>query len=292
MGHETAVFSGINHDNFLRRKAHLERWCQDPSSSSPCLDVLQESLELKKINAGLMKAAIIDDLIGDAYAYLYDTVARRLWIEADTVAAEEQVRKDVELAEQKARDAQLQAPLIASAAPSPARNPMMNLSHLMNVDGAAETPPPVPAAVSAASTPAPAPTDSGAEPPQQGEAQVAPSRRKIGVGRREIRICAEACYTKPSVPATTANSTSIGGGVSVGPRSTPLGTPVSNSRPDPSREVQIIINAKPRGPTSHARYSLGDSGAKASGRVRTSDQTLAAAASDRDDDGDDPRGSP
>lgn len=57
----------------VRRKAdQLEAWAQhSPQPSSPLLDTLREAIELKKLNAGLMKPNPIEDLIGDAYALLY-----------------------------------------------------------------------------------------------------------------------------------------------------------------------------------------------------------------------------
>lgn len=49
----------------------LHAWCSDPSSSHPALDCLREASELKKLNSNLMKPAVIDDLINDAWATLF-----------------------------------------------------------------------------------------------------------------------------------------------------------------------------------------------------------------------------
>jgi hypothetical protein len=51
-------------------------WCHANSSST--LDTLREVIELKKLNNGLMKATLIDDLVGDTYARLYEEVAGTL----------------------------------------------------------------------------------------------------------------------------------------------------------------------------------------------------------------------
>jgi hypothetical protein len=91
----------------------------------------------------------------------------------------------------------------------------MSLMHLMNIDGAggSDTPP-------AATTPAPpAPAPSSAL--DAIAAAAAPVvRRKIGVGRREIRNAAETCY--PKTPAQTASRV---------------------TGPVPESRVQVVINS-------------------------------------------------
>ncbi|KAI2626260.1 hypothetical protein GGS21DRAFT_530776 [Xylaria nigripes] len=49
----------------------ISEWCSDPASSHPVLSALQEAIELKKLNGGLMKVGAIDDLINDCYTALY-----------------------------------------------------------------------------------------------------------------------------------------------------------------------------------------------------------------------------
>ncbi|GIZ45917.1 hypothetical protein CKM354_000906300 [Cercospora kikuchii] len=176
-GLETACFSNIAYEDFVARKDPLEVWMQNtPSGESPALDVLREVQELKKINQGLMKPGAIDDLIGDSYAHLFSTVGKQLW----------------EQEERQKREAEANKPLEPAPAPTPAtvtsppRNPMMSLTHLMNVDGASDAVRTAPAAPA----PVPVPAPAIAEP------DLAPVRRKIGVGRREIRTNAEACAFK------------------------------------------------------------------------------------------------
>lgn len=160
-GLETSTFSNIAHDDFLARKEPLEKWMQaQDTGASAALDVLREVQELKKINQGLMKPGPIDDLIGDAYANLFNTIGKHLWEEERRLKAEEEARRP--------------PPPVASAP----RNPMMSLTSLMNLDGA-------PALMQ--------PSAPVAEPVEQ-----LPQRKKIGVGRREIRTCAEACSQKAS----------------------------------------------------------------------------------------------
>ncbi|KKY14309.1 putative transcriptional corepressor of histone [Diplodia seriata] len=70
-GHEDAVFKSINHEEWTSAAARLEAWCHDPETKSGVLDVLREAMELRRLNNNLMKATLIDDLIGDTYALLY-----------------------------------------------------------------------------------------------------------------------------------------------------------------------------------------------------------------------------
>jgi len=70
----------------------------------------------------------------------------------------------------------------------------------MNVDGALNAPVKVPGLPTIASVP-----DGTATPPTGDQAPA--SRRKIGVGRREVRLCADACIAKIGVgPTTTAGN--------------------------------------------------------------------------------------
>jgi hypothetical protein len=202
---ETAIFSGINHEDFLRRKEYLEAWCHDPvNANHPVLETMQETIELKKMNGSLMKAAPLDDLIGDAFAYLYDTVGRRLWTVEE---ANDEAAKREEMAKEQA---------LTSSNTVPERNPMMNLSNLMNLDGVADSKP-IPLAT-LKSIP-----DGTATPPTGDQALV--SRRKIGVGRREVRLCAEACVAKISTTASTVTST-------------------ANEPTRPRQEVSVVIETR------------------------------------------------
>lgn len=77
-GHEDAVFKSLNHEDFVGRAVRLELWCQNPNTKSPLLDVLRDVIELKKVNNGLIKATLIDDLVGDTYAKMYADVGPSL----------------------------------------------------------------------------------------------------------------------------------------------------------------------------------------------------------------------
>jgi hypothetical protein len=173
-GLEVSTFSNIAHEDFLLRKEPLETWMQaQDAGGSETLDVLREVQELKKVNQGLMKIGPIDDMIGDSYAQLFNTVGKQLWDEQ----------------ERAKRDEEFDAPPDATLSPSNAQ--AGSLAQAVNLDGADDT-----ASVpQAATTSQPATTD------------VAPVRRKMGVGRREIRTCAEACYQKAASQTPATNRT-------------------------------------------------------------------------------------
>jgi hypothetical protein len=113
-GYEDAVFKSLNHEEFTQRSTKLEIWCHNPDNNSITRDVLQEVIELKKMNNGLMKPTLIDDLLGDTYAKLYEETAA----EVDKI--------------------ELPKP---DPPPAPAPHKPMALTSVMNMDGAADQPP-------------------------------------------------------------------------------------------------------------------------------------------------------
>jgi hypothetical protein len=77
-GQEDSAFKSIQQDEFNALAMRLESWCQNPATQHPVLDVLRDAIEFKRLNAGLMKPASIDDLIADSYALLYTTICPTL----------------------------------------------------------------------------------------------------------------------------------------------------------------------------------------------------------------------
>ncbi|KAF7192582.1 Histone transcription regulator 3-like [Pseudocercospora fuligena] len=178
-GLETSTFSNIAYEEFQARKEPLEMWMQKQENGvSPALDVLREVQELKKVNQSLMKPGAIDDLIGDAYAHLFQTVGKQLQDEERRVKQEEEA----------SRPPPALAPEPHIASPSHAK---MGIMSIMNLDGAVDAGP--------AAQPPP-PTAVPMAPSASKEPDPAPVRRKMGVGRREIRSCAESCCQKSKPP--------------------------------------------------------------------------------------------
>ncbi|KAL8740174.1 MAG: hypothetical protein Q9190_007096, partial [Brigantiaea leucoxantha] len=65
------LFKNISHEAFVQNADRLEAWAHLPATKSPLFDILREAVELKKLNANLIKASSFEDFIGDTYAYLY-----------------------------------------------------------------------------------------------------------------------------------------------------------------------------------------------------------------------------
>jgi hypothetical protein len=72
-GHEKVVFENLSHDEFTARAEKVEKWAQDPETTSTTLDILRDAIELKKLNNSLMKGSLMDDLVADTYACVYET---------------------------------------------------------------------------------------------------------------------------------------------------------------------------------------------------------------------------
>ncbi|OCL03733.1 hypothetical protein AOQ84DRAFT_392036 [Glonium stellatum] len=197
-GHEDAVFKSLNHEEFTARSVRLEQWCQQPTTQNPILDVLRDVIELKRLNNGLMKSLLIDDLIGDAYAMLYAQIGPSL----DPPTPASQLPQPPQ-PQQQQQQQQQPTPLTSNAQGPTSQPPpnMMSLTSLMNtqVDGATEAPqrdyftqmmshenPRVPH------------TDPTTRP------------RAKGVGRRELQRKAEAAVTKPAAPAIPIRSPPTG----------------------------------------------------------------------------------
>ncbi|KAI0404572.1 hypothetical protein F4802DRAFT_222514 [Xylaria palmicola] len=71
-------FKSTTPEEFEIITTRINEWCSDSTSSHPALSALQEAIELKKLNGGLMKAGAIDDLINDCYTALYFKTGKSL----------------------------------------------------------------------------------------------------------------------------------------------------------------------------------------------------------------------
>ncbi|KAK2783228.1 Histone transcription regulator 3 [Emmonsiellopsis sp. PD_33] len=70
-GHEDTIFKPVSHDDFVVYSGRLENWCHSHSADMALVDLLKDAVELKKLNNGLMKSAVFEDLVADTYAVLY-----------------------------------------------------------------------------------------------------------------------------------------------------------------------------------------------------------------------------
>jgi hypothetical protein len=71
-GHEEGVFKPIGWEEFSTKTARLETLAQLSPDSMPLLELIRDSLELKKLNNNLMKVTMFEDLIADLYARVYE----------------------------------------------------------------------------------------------------------------------------------------------------------------------------------------------------------------------------
>lgn len=188
-GQEDIAFKSVNHEDFSAVALRIENWCQTPATQHPVLDILRDTIELKRLNNGLMKSLLIDDLIGDTYAMLYTIIGPTL--------------PPLPSEQQPPPQPQQSGPFVI--APQPPLN-ALSISSLMQVqvDGATDGHAPPPFNLyhpdqlhSQQSHPAPQ------APPQP---EQLPKPRAKAVGRREIARRAEACVQKAAstVPQTTS----------------------------------------------------------------------------------------
>ncbi|KAF3050230.1 Histone transcription regulator 3 [Didymella keratinophila] len=186
-GQEDSAFKSVNQEDFSALAARMEAWCQSPSTQHPVLDVLRDAIELKRLNNGLMKPTMIDDLIGDSYAMLYITVGPTL----PPLPSEQQTP---------------QPGLSGTVTPQPQTNPLSVASLMtVQVDGTAD----------GHNTPFAMyhPSQLQQQPPSLPQAptipEQAPKPRAKAVGKREIQRRAEACVQKTVVASTPQSSTSM-----------------------------------------------------------------------------------
>ncbi|KAF3042437.1 Histone transcription regulator 3 [Didymella heteroderae] len=188
-GQEDSAFKSVNQEDFSTLAARIEAWCQSPSTQHPVLDVLRDAIELKRLNNGLMKPTMMDDLIGDSYAMLYTTVGPTL----PPLPSEQQQHAP-------------QPGLSGTVTPQPSANPLSVASLMtIQVDGTAD----------GHHTPFAMyhPNQLQQQPPSLPQAltipEQAPKPRAKAVGKREIQRRAEACVQKTAVASTPQQSTSM-----------------------------------------------------------------------------------
>ena len=87
--HEDTVFKTLlPYEVFTQNAARLEEWAHSPEAKEhETLDHLREVIELKKLNGNLMRPTLLDDLIGDTYARIYEQVVPGLAARAAAAAA-------------------------------------------------------------------------------------------------------------------------------------------------------------------------------------------------------------
>jgi hypothetical protein len=101
---EDTVFKVINHEEFTKHANALEKWATVLSPENITLETLREAVEIKKINGGLMKPILVDDLVGDTYAKLYTDITPSLTESGDIPEKiAEVIASDAQQADQPSR---------------------------------------------------------------------------------------------------------------------------------------------------------------------------------------------
>lgn len=188
---ERALFDGMNYEEFTKKSEAMEKWSHDQSPNSVYLEVMREATDLKRLNNSLMKGPVIDDLIGDAYACLYEEFVKQL-------PPEEQPKPQP-------------APLpqgtfinmttdLAGTADEEAERVRLNNMLRAQGDGSADGPLAVsisaPVGLGLQNSPTPFPAMPGQPVPEVQRERAKPGRTKT-VTRREIQRKAEAAIVKP-----------------------------------------------------------------------------------------------
>ncbi|KAJ9138101.1 Histone transcription regulator 3 [Pleurostoma richardsiae] len=75
---EEDVFKSITSEEFEILAERVADWAGERERDHPALNAMKEAVELKKLNGGLMKAGMIDDLINDCYSVLYADISSEL----------------------------------------------------------------------------------------------------------------------------------------------------------------------------------------------------------------------
>ncbi|KAJ5105866.1 Tetratricopeptide-like helical [Penicillium alfredii] len=92
-GHEEGVFRPIGWEEFSTNTARLESLNQLTPDSQSLLELLRDSLELKKLNNNLMKVTTFEDLIADLYSRVYE-MNMPLLVEQANEANKEKMKVD------------------------------------------------------------------------------------------------------------------------------------------------------------------------------------------------------
>ena len=113
------VFKSLPNEEFEIISERITEWAAGDGPHIPALGCMKEAVELKKLNANLMKVAPIDDLINDCYATIFVDVSKTLpGLEPSKVIAERNHAKEVA--------AQLEAVAQADAKPPSSLSSILN----------------------------------------------------------------------------------------------------------------------------------------------------------------------
>lgn len=164
---EEDVFKNTTPEEFEILAERMNDWAGETGKDHDALSAMREAIELKKLNGGLTKAGMIDDLINDCYSTLYVAIADELPGPEPSKVIEERNR---------AKDSEAQASL---------QNDKEQFSGLLHPNGTEKK------EEGRASSEAPSPGGAGGEKMERttsntGEQSGAVRRRVAGVRRADV----------------------------------------------------------------------------------------------------------
>jgi len=196
--YEDNVFRSMSQEDFNPKATLIEEWVSSVNTRHQLNDVLREATELKKLNGGLAKSPVIDDLIADVFAKVWVTIGPSL--EPSRLPASVPVQSPSTYAPPFAQPLTPRSP----QPPVTRRDDKMSLMHLINIDGANDirSPP----AIKTVAAPKPLSLGTPGEAFLAQELSAATVRPRIRlVSRREVlKRATDAASARPA-----ANSTPI-----------------------------------------------------------------------------------
>lgn len=181
------TFKSLSAEEFEIISERITEWAAGSDTEEVvAFNCMKESIELKKLNANLMKVAAIDDLINDCYSKIYVDIASKLpGLDPGVVIQERNQAKEVA--------AQLEAAANAEAASNAEAKAASSLINLLNPSAMQDVLP-------------------GTSTPLEGEkAEAAPKPRKTGVRRPDVlRKAEQAVVRSMEIPKSTATRSRVG----------------------------------------------------------------------------------
>ncbi|KAK5996739.1 Histone transcription regulator 3-like protein [Cladobotryum mycophilum] len=181
------TFKSLSAEEFDIVSERITEWAASDEAEIPAFVCMKEAIELKKLNANLMKAVAIDDLINDCYSTVYTNVASTLpGLEPSKVIEERNQAKEAA--------AQHEAAVQADPKPQSALSTILNLPNMQD-------------------------SLLGTATPLEGEkSEIAPKARKTGVRRPDVLRKAEQAVARSMEIPKSANTRSRVGSLSSGKR--------------------------------------------------------------------------
>jgi hypothetical protein len=183
------AFKTLSTEEFEIISERITEWAARDEANMPAFNCMKEAIEIKKLNANLMKAAGIDDLINDCYSKIYVDVA-------GTLPGQEPSK----IIEERNQAKEIAAKLEAAAAAQADAKPTSSLSNILN-------PPSTHDSIAGTAT------------PLEGEkSEAAPRSRRAGVRRPDVLRKAEQAVTRSIETPKSTHPRSRVGSMSSGKR--------------------------------------------------------------------------